>query len=46
MILSSEDNSGISGNWKGGGAWGRSLLQNFVKVNSTSTISWSTIWAA
>ena len=45
-IWSSEDNSGISGNWAGGGAWGRSLLQNFVKVNATSTISWSTIWAA
>ena len=45
-VWSSEDNSGISGNWAGGGAWGRSLLQNFVKVNATSTISWSTIWAA
>lgn len=46
IYWSSEDNSGISGNWKGGGCWGRSLLQNFVKVNATSTISWSTIWAA
>ena len=46
VVWSSEDNSGISGNWKGGGCWGRSLLQNFVKVNMTSTISWSTIWAA
>ena len=46
VIWSSEDNSGTSGNWAGGGAWGRSLLQNFVKVNATSTISWSTIWAA
>jgi galactosylceramidase len=46
VVWSSEDNSGISGNWAGGGAWGRSLLQNVIKANATSTISWSTIWAA
>ena len=46
VVWSSEDNSGISGNWRGGGCWGRSLLQNYVKVNATSTISWATIWAA
>ena len=36
-VWSSEDNSGISGNWRGGGCWGRSLLQNFVKLNMSST---------
>ena len=46
VVWSSKDNSGISGNWAGGGAWGRSLLQNFVKANATATVSWSTIWAA
>ena len=40
-----EDFSTLGGDWAAGGCWGRSLLQNFVKLNATSTISWSTIWA-
>lgn len=40
----SEDYSTV-GDWKGAGCWGRSLNQNFVILNSTSTISWSTIWS-
>ena len=35
VVWSSEDNSGISGNWAGGGAWGRALLQNVIKANAT-----------
>ena len=40
----SEDFSTVS-DWKGAGCWGRSLSQNWVLLNSTSTISWSTIWS-
>ena len=40
-----EDFSTLGGDWAGGSCWGRSLSQNFVKLNATSTISWSTIWA-
>jgi len=29
--------------WAGAGCWGRSLSQNWIVLNSTSTISWSTI---
>lgn len=37
VVWSSEDNSGISGNWRGGGCWGRSLLQNYVKVTHATS---------
>ena len=40
-----EDFSTIGGDWDGGSCWGRSLNQNFVKLNATATISWSTIWS-
>jgi hypothetical protein len=40
----SEDYSTVA-DWAGGGCWGRSLNQNFVLLNSTSTIAWSTIWS-
>jgi galactosylceramidase len=39
----SEDYSTVA-DWAGAGCWGRSLNQNFVLLNSTSTIAWSTIW--
>eukprot|EP00656_Telonema_subtile_P023201 TRINITY_DN2455_c0_g4_i1.p1 TRINITY_DN2455_c0_g4~~TRINITY_DN2455_c0_g4_i1.p1 ORF type:complete len:1051 (-),score=162.84 TRINITY_DN2455_c0_g4_i1:218-3370(-) len=42
---SDEDFSTIGGDWAGAGCWGRSLLQNWVKLNATATISWSTIWS-
>lgn len=45
-VWASEEDSGISDNWRGAGCWGRSLLQNYVKINATSTISWATLWAA
>ena len=41
----SEDFSTQGGDWNGAGCWGRSMLQNFVKGNATSTIAWSTLWA-
>lgn len=40
----SEDYSTV-GDWAGAGCWGRSLNQNFIILNSTSTIAWSTIWS-
>ena len=40
----SEDYSTVA-DWAGAGCWGRSLNQNWVLLNSTSTISWSTIWS-
>ena len=40
----SEDFSTVA-DWAGAGCWGRSLNQNWVILNSTATISWSTIWA-
>eukprot|EP00047_Mylnosiga_fluctuans_P024630 m.165727 g.165727 ORF g.165727 m.165727 type:complete len:861 (+) comp9895_c0_seq4:1721-4303(+) len=39
-----EDYSTV-GNWAGASCWGRSLSQNWVKLNATSTIAWSTIWS-
>lgn len=41
---SSEDQSTVA-DWAGAGCWGRSLSQNYVRLNATSTISWSTIWS-
>lgn len=41
---SSEDQSTVA-DWAGAGCWGRSLLQNYVLLNATATISWSTIWS-
>jgi len=40
----SEDYSTVA-DWAGAGCWGRSLSQNWVRLNATSTISWSTIWS-
>ena len=40
----SEDYSTVA-DWAGAGCWGRSLSQNWVLLNSTSTIAWSTIWS-
>jgi hypothetical protein len=40
----SEDYSTVA-DWAGAGCWGRSLNQNWVILNSTATISWSTIWS-
>ena len=40
----SEDYSTVA-DWAGAGCWGRSLSQNWVLLNATSTISWSTIWS-
>jgi galactosylceramidase len=40
----SEDYSTVA-DWAGAGCWGRSLSQNFVLLNATSTIAWSTIWS-
>ena len=40
----SEDYSTVA-DWAGAGCWGRSLNQNWVLLNSTSTIAWSTIWS-
>lgn len=41
---SSEDYSTV-GDWAGAACWGRSLNQNFVRMNQTSTIAWSLIWS-
>ena len=41
---SSEDYSTV-GDWAGAACWGRLLNQNFVRMNQTSTISWSLIWS-
>jgi len=31
--------------WGGAGCWAKLLNENFVRMNMTSTISWSTIWS-
>ena len=41
---SSEDYSTV-GDWAGAACWGRLLNQNYVRMNQTSTISWSLIWS-
>ena len=41
---SSEDYSTVA-DWDGGGCWGRLLVDNYVKMNMTSTVSWSLIWS-
>lgn len=33
------------GNWDGAACWGRLLNQNYVRMNMTSTTSWSLIWS-
>jgi galactosylceramidase len=35
-----------AGNWTGASCWGRKLNQHFVKMQATSTVSWSLVWAA
>jgi hypothetical protein len=41
------DNSeGPGGNWSGAGCWGRKLNQHWIKMNSTSSVAWSALWAA
>jgi Glycosyl hydrolase family 59/Ricin-type beta-trefoil lectin domain len=43
---SSEDYSSSAGAWASGGdVWGRLLVQNFLRMNATATIAWSTIWS-
>ena len=41
---SSEDYSTV-GDWAGAACWGRLLNQNYLRMNQTSTISWSLIWS-
>jgi len=41
---SSEDYS-MGASWHTAGCWARSLNQNFVLLNATATIAWSTIWS-
>ena len=41
---SSEDYSTVA-DWAGAGCWGRSLVQNYVRMNQTATIAWSLIWS-
>eukprot|EP00928_Gymnodinium_smaydae_P028736 TRINITY_DN21845_c0_g3_i1.p1 TRINITY_DN21845_c0_g3~~TRINITY_DN21845_c0_g3_i1.p1 ORF type:complete len:900 (-),score=115.96 TRINITY_DN21845_c0_g3_i1:138-2837(-) len=31
--------------WQGAGCWGRMLNSNYVRMNMTSTISWSLLWS-
>lgn len=40
----SED-QGVRGDWDGAGCWGRTLNQNFVRMNMTSTIARSLVWS-
>ena len=32
-------------NWDGAAAWGHLLVQNYVRMNITTTISWSPLWS-
>jgi galactosylceramidase len=43
-----EDTQGYEslGNWSAAGCWGRKLNQHFVKMSSTSSVSWAVLWAA
>jgi len=41
---SSEDFSTVA-DWHGAGCWGRTLNQNWVRGNITSTTAWSLIWS-
>ena len=43
-LWASEDFS-TEANWTGASCWGRTLNQNFVLGNMTSTIAWSLIWS-
>lgn len=40
----SEDYSTVA-DWAGAGCWGRSLVENYVRLNATSTVAWSLIWS-
>lgn len=40
----SEDYSTVA-DWAGAACWGRSLNQNYIRMNATSTIAWSLIWS-
>jgi galactosylceramidase len=40
----SEDYSTVY-DWAGAACWGRLLVDNYVRMNQTSTISWSLIWS-
>ena len=31
--------------WEGAGAWGHLLVQNYVRMNATTTIAWSPLWS-
>jgi galactosylceramidase len=39
-----DDSAGPGGNWSGAGCWGRKLNQHWIKMNSTSSVSWSLLW--
>jgi len=43
-LWASEDFS-TPADWGGAGCWGRLLNSNYVRMNMTSTISWSLLWA-
>jgi len=43
-LWSNEDFSTVA-DWAGASCWGRTLNQNWVLLNATSTIAWSTIWS-
>ena len=43
-LWSSEESSTLAG-WPGAGCIGRSLNQNFVRMNMTATVAWSLIWS-
>jgi galactosylceramidase len=44
VYWASEDSSTVA-DWAGGGCWGRLLVENYVRMNQTSTIMWSLIWS-
>lgn len=43
-LWSSEDSS-TPATWGGGGCWGQTLNQNFIRMNMTATIMWSLLWS-
>jgi galactosylceramidase len=44
VYWASEDSSTVA-DWAGGGCWGRLLVENYVRMNQTTTIMWSLIWS-
>lgn len=39
------EDHGIVADWAGGGCWGRTLNQNFIRMNMTSAIARSLVWS-